>query len=142
MVILQKTTLKECSYFNSVIFEYRKILFRSFSFIVIKHFKIIWLSNLDSTWWRLFQKRVVRTKFDIYVFIYTINIYYCSCTRHIRNRRDLQNFWVLFCKFILKKHLKSLYYLQKNNNFTLFKFSHKFPPTSVKPIGTDDLSWF
>jgi hypothetical protein len=23
----------------------------------------------DRTWWRLFQKRVVRTKFDIYVFI-------------------------------------------------------------------------
>jgi hypothetical protein len=23
-----------------------------------------------STWWRLFQKRVVRTKFDIYVFLF------------------------------------------------------------------------
>jgi hypothetical protein len=23
----------------------------------------------DRTWWRLFQKRVVHTKFDIYVFI-------------------------------------------------------------------------
>ena len=26
-------------------------------------------SDLESTWWRLFQKRVVRTKFDFYVFI-------------------------------------------------------------------------
>ena len=25
--------------------------------------------DLERTWWRLFQKRVVRTKFDIYVFI-------------------------------------------------------------------------
>ena len=25
--------------------------------------------DFDRTWWRLFQKRVVRTKFDIYVFI-------------------------------------------------------------------------
>ena len=27
--------------------------------------------ELENTWWRLFQKRVVRTKFDIYVFIYS-----------------------------------------------------------------------
>jgi hypothetical protein len=25
--------------------------------------------DFERTWWRLFQKRVVRTKFDIYVFI-------------------------------------------------------------------------
>jgi len=25
--------------------------------------------DFESTWWKLFQKRVVRTKFDIYVFI-------------------------------------------------------------------------
>ena len=32
---------------------------------------IIWLSNIltERTWWRLFQKRVVCTIFDIYVFI-------------------------------------------------------------------------
>jgi len=29
-------------------------------------FQIFWL---ERTWWRLFQKRVLRTKFDIYVFI-------------------------------------------------------------------------
>jgi hypothetical protein len=36
--------------------------------------KIIWFSNLSTlsvTWWRLFQKRVVRTKFDIYVFLFS-----------------------------------------------------------------------
>jgi hypothetical protein len=31
-----------------------------------------WWRLLSVTWWRLFQKRVVRTKFDIYVFIKTI----------------------------------------------------------------------
>ena len=30
------------------------------------------LFDFECTWWRLFQKRVVRTKFDIYVFIKTI----------------------------------------------------------------------
>ena len=33
----------------------------------------------ELTWWRLFWKRIVRTKFDIYVFIITltrINIFY------------------------------------------------------------------
>jgi hypothetical protein len=33
-------------------------------------FKYIWLSNLsifERTWWRLFQKRVVRTLFDIFI---------------------------------------------------------------------------
>ena len=63
------------------------ILFRSFRFIVIKHFKIIWLSILSILSvldemkfipetrrahlmkWRLFQERAVRTKFDIYVCI-------------------------------------------------------------------------
>jgi hypothetical protein len=40
-------------------------------FLALKDFKIICLSNnfcLERTWWRLFQKRVMRTKFDIYVF--------------------------------------------------------------------------
>ena len=37
---------------------------------------IIYL-GFERTWWRLFQNRVVRTKFDIYVFITTIlrNLY-------------------------------------------------------------------
>ena len=29
-----------------------------------------WLNDFERTWWRLFQKRVVRTKFDIYVLFY------------------------------------------------------------------------
>ena len=28
-----------------------------------------WYTSFEPTWWRLFQKRVMRTKFDIYVFI-------------------------------------------------------------------------
>ena len=32
--------------------------------------------DFERTSWRLFQKRVVRTKFDIYVFIF----YYCPCS--------------------------------------------------------------
>jgi hypothetical protein len=47
---------------------------RSFGFIAPKHLNIIWqylsnLSILSATWWSLFQKRVVRTNFDIYVYI-------------------------------------------------------------------------
>jgi hypothetical protein len=31
--------------------------------------------DIEHTWWRLFQKRVMRTKFDIYAFIFfTINL--------------------------------------------------------------------
>ena len=44
-----------------------------FDLLAPKTLKIIWLSNLSTLnvpdeW--LFQKRVVRTKFDIYVFMY------------------------------------------------------------------------
>ena len=42
------------------------ILFRTFGFLVPKTLK--WF-GFQHTWWRLFQKRVVRTNFDIYVFI-------------------------------------------------------------------------
>ena len=41
-------------------------------FCCSQYFKIIWLSNIltcERTWWRLFQKRVFITKFDIHVFI-------------------------------------------------------------------------
>jgi predicted lipase len=30
--------------------------------------------DFERTWWRLFQKRVVHTKFDIYVLIYDVII--------------------------------------------------------------------
>jgi len=39
----------------------------TFKFLAFHYF------DLERTWWRLFQKRVVRTKFDIYVFIITFN---------------------------------------------------------------------
>jgi hypothetical protein len=31
--------------------------------------RLFQLFDFERTWWRLFQKRVVHTKFDIYVFI-------------------------------------------------------------------------
>jgi hypothetical protein len=47
----------------------------------------------DRTWWRLFQKRILRTKLDIYVLIFpTINLflkrldfdfYRSSCNGHL-----------------------------------------------------------
>jgi len=30
--------------------------------------------DIQRTWWRLFQKRVLRTKFDIYVFISNLGL--------------------------------------------------------------------
>ena len=50
------------------------ILFISFGLLSHIDFKIIWFSNrlTKSTWWRLFQKCIVRTKLHIYV----INKYY------------------------------------------------------------------
>jgi hypothetical protein len=45
------------------------ILFKPFGCIALKPcgFRIFWI--WDSTWWRLFQKLVMCTKFDIYVLI-------------------------------------------------------------------------
>ena len=47
------------------------ILFRPFGFIDPKTLNQMAFQSFgfERTWWKLFQKRVVRTKFDIYVFI-------------------------------------------------------------------------
>ena len=47
------------------------ILFRPFGFITHKTLNYLAFQSLDfeRTWWRLFQKRVVRAKLDIYGFI-------------------------------------------------------------------------
>jgi hypothetical protein len=47
------------------------ILFRPFGLIAPKSLKYLAFQSFDweRTWYRLFKKRVVRTKFDIYVFI-------------------------------------------------------------------------
>ena len=47
------------------------VLFRLFGFIAPKALNCLAFQSFDiePTWWRLFQKRVVHTKFDIYVFI-------------------------------------------------------------------------
>jgi hypothetical protein len=47
------------------------ILFRPFGFIAFKTLNYLFFQSFcfDHTWWRLFRKRVMRVKFDIYVFI-------------------------------------------------------------------------
>jgi hypothetical protein len=40
--------------------------------LLLRKFEIIF--DFERTWWRLFQKRVVHTKFDIYVLIYDVII--------------------------------------------------------------------
>jgi len=51
------------------------ILFMPFGFIAPKSLNYLAFQSFDfvSTWWRFFQKRVIHTKLDIYVFI-IINI--------------------------------------------------------------------
>ena len=56
---------------TSVNFGYRSRLAR-LVFLALNDFQIIWFPDLlihECTWCRLFQKLVVSTKFDIYVFI-------------------------------------------------------------------------
>ena len=53
------------------------MMFRPYGFLAPKDFKIIRLSNILAL--RLFQKRVVRIKFDIYVFIILL-VYSQICT--------------------------------------------------------------
>jgi hypothetical protein len=47
------------------------IMFRHFGFIAPKTLNYLALQSFDfeRTWWRLFQKRVMRTKVYIYVYI-------------------------------------------------------------------------
>ena len=55
------------------------ILFRHFGFIAPKTLNYLAFQSFDfeRTWWRLIQTRVVRTKFDIYVFINWIRLWVC-----------------------------------------------------------------
>ena len=57
----------------------------AFGLLAPKTFKIIWFSSfstLSVTWWRLFQKRVVRTNFDINVFIHSNVIKFYKPTKN------------------------------------------------------------
>ena len=45
------------------------VLFRPLGLLCSKRVSSVHSFNYDRTWWRLFQKRVVRTKLDIYIFI-------------------------------------------------------------------------
>jgi hypothetical protein len=52
------------------------ILFMPFGFIATKTLNYLGFQSADfeRTRWRLFQKRVVRTTFDIYVLIYVLGL--------------------------------------------------------------------
>ena len=56
-------------------------MFRLFGFIAPKPLDYLAFQSFgfERTWWRLFQKRIVRTKFDIYVFINTFKHVYFPC---------------------------------------------------------------
>ena len=57
--------------YQFVIFVYLAILLRAFGFIASKtvHYSAFQSFHFERIWWRFFQKRVVRAKFDTYVFI-------------------------------------------------------------------------
>ena len=85
------------------------VLFRSFGFIALK--TLIYMSfqssDFERTWWRLFQKRVVRTKFDIYVFI-TKHFHIIFKTNFVENI-DIWNQTYLYKVFV---NLSQYYYVQ------------------------------
>ena len=66
-----KTFLKFSSLMHRWPWPILAILFRPFGFIAPKTLNYLAFQSFDLeiTWWRLFQKRVMRTKLDIYVFI-------------------------------------------------------------------------
>ena len=56
-------------FLNNVSINKTKVLLLQ-SYVTLADYYLAFQSfDFDRTWWRLFQKRVVRTKFDIYVFI-------------------------------------------------------------------------
>jgi len=75
-----------------------RTIFRSFDF--------------ERTWWRLFKKRVVRTKFDIYVFIITFSYFITFIVvADILNLISIQNY-------------KSRKALSNNHSFTTWFLSN------------------
>ena len=56
-------------FLNNIIIYKTKVLLPQ-AYVTLADYYLAFQSfDFDRTWWRLFQKRVVRTKFDIYVFI-------------------------------------------------------------------------
>ena len=54
-------------------------------YLLLKLFKLF---DFEGTWWRLFQKRVVRTKFDIYVLLSFLLLHWnseftCCCGEYL-----------------------------------------------------------
>jgi hypothetical protein len=74
--------VKEGEYFddtilNIYILDIYTYLFQKYSTLLLPNLWMIYLSNLSIlsvTWWRLLKKRVVRTKFDIYVLCFDIYV--------------------------------------------------------------------
>ena len=59
------------------------ILFCPFGFIAPKTLNYLAFQsfNIERTWWRLFQKRVVRTNFDIYVLVSKTSLFTSCITK-------------------------------------------------------------
>ena len=56
-------------FLNNVIINKTKVLLPQANVTLADYYLAFQSFDFDRTWWRLSQKRVVRTKFDIYVFI-------------------------------------------------------------------------
>ena len=56
-------------FLNNVIINKTKVLFPEVYVTLAEYYLAFQSFDCVRTWWRLFQKRVVRTNFDIYVFI-------------------------------------------------------------------------
>jgi hypothetical protein len=73
-------------------------LLHGFSYVTLADYYLAFQSfDFVRTWWRLFQKRVVRTKFDIYVFIIQTYIQSWGLIFHQQrywpSRRYLMKWW-------------------------------------------------
>jgi hypothetical protein len=66
--------MMKLKYMNVMVSYYQRFL----CYLAFKYF------GFECTWWMLFQKRIVRTKFDIYVFIYN-------------NKKSYKYFWKYDC---------------------------------------------
>ena len=81
-------------------------LFRPFDLIAPKTLNYLTFQSFDfeCTWWRLFQKRSVRTKFDIYTFI-VLNNYEWDLYPSHNDRYTLMFTW---CLEIMKTFRRSI----------------------------------
>jgi len=81
-------------------FIFREI--KPFGFLLPELLNYFAFQSLDfeRTWWKLFQKRVMLTKFDIYVFI-TCSLHQCNLVlKEIKNLEDTHDTHSLIYMFV------------------------------------------